>query len=146
MKLRFLPIFASLVLILCLFSCSKSDSNNNNNTKKSSLSYEVNGTLIQCDVITLGVVGGATDNTEISGSKTGTNNSISLAVEKDVVGNFALYDMYIQYGGVEYNRTVVVTNVVTNNAEKIKGTFSGEFTALGIGSITVTNGQVEAFR
>ncbi len=150
MKVNFSAIVIAAILLFSSTACKKSESNTPA-TKKSSLSYEVNGNPVQCDVFGLGVVGGATDNTEISASvSSSAANSVSLAIEKDVVGSFGLYYMSVIYNGKLYEGTIggLVTNVSTNNAEKIQGTFSGQCHEITTpsNSITITKGKFEVFR
>jgi len=149
MKVKFSVIFIAAAIIFSATACKKTETNSTQ--KKSSLSYKVNGIGVVCDVFGLGVVGGATDNTKISASvSSSAANSVSLAIEKDVVGVFALYSVFVIHNGKQYERGSgeFVTNVSTNNAEKIQGTFSGKCYELSAPSnfIEITDGKFEVFR
>lgn len=132
-----------------LFFCSCSDDNNEpdlNNTMESSISYTINSQDYLFDLIGFGPVGGAEDNTSISGGITGdSNNSISFAITGNTVGAFSMYSLSITYQGNEYfDNENFNTNVTINNDEKIQGTFSGEITA-GLQIINVNNGTFEVY-
>ena len=156
MKFSFFNLAAALLFSLFFYSCSKKEARPVDSANQSTLSYEVNGTLIQCNVMSIDEGTGITGDISVNGNdSTSDKHGISLLIRQNTVGDSALYAIFIRYhvdfldswGGATQESDAVV-NVTVNNPEKVKGTFSGRFPNLNLPSrhVMITNGQFEVFR
>lgn len=137
-----------LTLITVLISCS---SNNANQTlNESAMSVTINGTSINFENLNHGPVGGAQNNTLITGTAKGNvQNSISFAIIEKQVGSTALYSFELIYNGKKYsgNNSAFNANIIVNNNSVIQGSFSGkvEYVNNGAETLQLSGGIFEVF-
>ena len=151
MKNLFSKSLVLLFLGLSVTSCSDDNEQQTQNTAKSIISYKINEETFNSDVIghstinsdELGKVyivsGGFSDNSD---------NSISFEIGESKIGVNSTETFSIIFKGKTFEDSGnLSTNVITNNGEKIVGTFTGilsyEFDASDV--IEIKEGKFEIF-